>query len=134
MIDEKVSQVNDEELSTLYRSCDVALLTPLRDAMNLYAKEFIASRNDSRGVLILSEFDGAASQLTGALFVNPNDIPNVARTIKAALELSKDDRRLRMASMREYVKSHDVGQWGEQFLLALKDAHMASSAHGPSAH
>ncbi|HWB91311.1 MAG TPA: bifunctional alpha,alpha-trehalose-phosphate synthase (UDP-forming)/trehalose-phosphatase [Puia sp.] len=139
LIDERISYVNGkygslhwqplvymykpldlEELTTLYRSCDVALLTPLRDAMNLYAKEFAASRNDEHGVLILSEFDGAAAQLTGALLVNPNDVPNVAGTIKAGLDMTREDQRRRMQNMRESVSSHDVVRWGEEFLLALE--------------
>lgn len=114
-------QLEFEELLTLYRSCDIALLTPLRDAMNLYAKEFAASRNDERGVLVLSEFDGAADQLTGALFVNPNDIPNVAGTIKAGLDMPEEEQQRRMQVMRAAVGSHDVSRWGEEFLLALEN-------------
>src|SRR6185437_15697106 len=138
LIDESVSYVNGkfgsldwqpliymyktlsfEDLLILYRSCDIALLTPLRDAMNLHAKEFAASRNDGRGVLILSEFDGAASQLAGALFVNPNDVPSVAQTIKTALEIPEEEERRRMGVMRDSVSKDDVSRWGEQFLRTL---------------
>jgi trehalose 6-phosphate synthase/phosphatase len=140
MIDESVSFVNGKfgslhwqplvymykalessELLTLYRSCDVALLTPLRDAMNLYAKEFVASRNDEQGVLILSEFDGAVEQLTGALLVNPNDVLNITQTIKTGLDMPREEQQRRMEVMRESVSTHDVSRWGEDFLLVLEN-------------
>lgn len=140
MIDERVSLINGkfgtidwqplvymyrsldfEELVTLYRSCDVALLTPLRDAMNLYAKQFAASAIHGQGVLILSELDGAAEELTEALFVNPNDVPSVAQTIKAGLSMPVHERQRRMEAMRKTVSTHDVYRWGSEFLLALQD-------------
>jgi len=111
-----------EELLSLYRLSDVALLTPLRDAMNLYAKEFVASRKDEKGVLILSELDGAADQLTGALLVNPNDIPSVANTIRSGLEMPEEEQRRHMQVMRKSVSRHDISRWGKDFLLALEDA------------
>lgn len=110
-----------DELLTLYRSCHVAFLTPLRDAMNLHAKEFAASRSDGRGVLILSEFDGAAHQLTGALIVNPNDIRTVAETIKTGLDMTPEEQQRRMRIMRESVCSHDVFHWGDEFLQTLEN-------------
>ncbi|HEV9038122.1 MAG TPA: bifunctional alpha,alpha-trehalose-phosphate synthase (UDP-forming)/trehalose-phosphatase [Puia sp.] len=141
MIDEAVSHLNGkfgtlgwqpvfymyrelgfEELLTLYRLCNVALLTPLRDAMNLYAKEFIASRTDAKGILILSEFDGAAEQLKEALFVNPNDVPNIGKAIKAALEMRVDEQNRRMAAMRHSVSSQDVLHWGKTLLDTLEHA------------
>src|SRR6185312_8381101 len=109
-----------EELLTLYRLCDVALLTPLRDAMNLYAKQFVASRHAENGVLILSELDGAADQLAEALAVNPNDVPNIAHAILTALEMPAAEQRTRMQAMRQTVRIHDIAAWGRAFLLALE--------------
>lgn len=141
LLDESVSQVNGkfgnlrwqpllylyrnlsfEELLPLYRLCDVALLTPLRDAMNLYAKEFAASRIDEAGVLILSELDGAAEQLGGALAVNPYDIAKVAQAIKTGLDMSPEEQRHRMREIRESVSRHDISRWGKEYLLALQSA------------
>ncbi|HVS97505.1 MAG TPA: bifunctional alpha,alpha-trehalose-phosphate synthase (UDP-forming)/trehalose-phosphatase, partial [Puia sp.] len=109
-----------DELLTLYRLCDVALLTPLRDAMNLYAKEFTASRSDEKGVLILSELDGAAEQLKEALIVNPNDIPTVGDAIRTAMQMPAEEQKRRMHLMRRSVGEQDVSNWGKDFLGALE--------------
>lgn len=109
-----------ERLVALYRAATVALITPLRDGMNLVAKEFVASRVDEDGVLILSEFAGAASELSGALLVNPYDIDGVAATLRHALEMPEGERSERMRGMRQRVRDHDVHRWARDFQNALK--------------
>src|SRR5690606_14690855 len=84
------------ELIACYTSCDIALVTPLRDGMNLVAKEFVASRKDRRGTLILSEFAGAANELTGAIIVNPNDIHNMKEAMLTAIALSESEQEERI--------------------------------------
>lgn len=112
--------VSRHELAALYRAADVMLVTPLRDGMNLVAKEFVASRVDGDGVLVLSELAGASAELGDALIVNPYDVEAVASTIKQALTLTKDQRRTRMACLRTRVKHHDVHRWAGEFLSALR--------------
>ncbi|HTM04540.1 MAG TPA: bifunctional alpha,alpha-trehalose-phosphate synthase (UDP-forming)/trehalose-phosphatase [Vicinamibacterales bacterium] len=108
-----------EELVALYCAADVLLVTPLRDGMNLVGKEFAASRIDDDGVLILSEFAGAASELQGAVTVNPYDVHSLADTLARALNMPIDERRARMRSLRRRVCSHDVFVWTEDFLRHL---------------
>ena len=106
------------ELLAYYRAADIALVTPLRDGMNLVAKEFCASRTDSQGVLILSEFAGAAEELKcGALLVNPHDTNLVASVIRDALEMSKQEQRARMDAMRSQIRSHNVFDWAHSFKI-----------------
>ena len=115
-------------LLALYRAADAMLVTPLRDGMNLVAKEFVASRVDEDGVLILSEFAGAADELTDALIVNPYDVDSVAESIHAALVMQAPERRRRMRGLRAQVTGHDVHRWVERFLDALEDARPAGRA------
>jgi trehalose 6-phosphate synthase len=104
------------ELIAFYRAADVALVTPLKDGMNLIAKEFCASRTDSQGVLILSEFAGAAEELRGgALVVNPYHTEFVAMLIQRALRMSEGEQRMRMNAMRSQVQLHDVFRWAGWF-------------------
>lgn len=118
--------ISERQLVALYRAADVMLVTPLRDGMNLVAKEFPASRVDGDGVLILSELAGASSELAEALHVNPYDIDGVARAIKQALTMPEDERRLRMTSLRKRVLTHDVHWWASAFLDTLGQAGAAS--------
>ncbi|MGE3512660.1 MAG: trehalose-phosphatase, partial [Vicinamibacterales bacterium] len=111
--------VSQQQLVALYRAADVMLVTPLRDGMNLVAKEFLASRVDGDGVLVLSEFAGATSELGDAVVVNPYDVDAMAGAIQRALALDETERRVRMRRLRESVASHDVHQWAAQFLAAL---------------
>jgi trehalose 6-phosphate synthase/phosphatase len=111
-----------DELVALYCAADVLLVTPLRDGMNLVGKEFVASRIDDDGVLILSEFAGAASELQGAVTVNPYDVHSLAETLGRALNMPIDERRARMRSLRRRVCSHDVFAWSDEFLRRLSDA------------
>lgn len=102
------------ELIAFYRAAHIALITPLKDGMNLVAKEFCASRVDNLGVLVLSEFAGAAAELrNGALLVNPHDTDSVASAVGVALRMSEPEQRLRMETMRTQVKSYDVFRWSE---------------------
>jgi trehalose 6-phosphate synthase/phosphatase len=114
--------VNEVELAALYRTADVMLVTPLRDGLNLVAKEFVASRLDERGVLLLSEFAGAATELDGAVTVNPYDVDAVADRLHRALSMSIDEQRARMRRLRQQVTQHDVSAWAESFLQCLEAA------------
>jgi trehalose 6-phosphate synthase/phosphatase len=109
-------------LVALYRAADVMLVTPVRDGMNLVAKEFVACRADEDGVLILSEFAGAADELTDARIVNPYDVDGVADAIHDALNLPGAERRTRMRRLRDTVFGHDVHAWAADFLSALDAA------------
>ena len=120
--------VEPHDLVALYRAADVALVTPLRDGMNLVAKEFVASRPDGDGVLVLSEFAGAAEELDGAILVNPYDFEGMSTAIHAALTTSEGERRSRMSTLRERVMVHDVHRWSESFLEALGDEVRARGA------
>jgi trehalose 6-phosphate synthase/phosphatase len=94
-------------------------VTPLRDGMNLVAKEFIASRIDEDGVLILSEFAGAAEELREAVLVNPYDIAGLAKAIHTALYMTEAERRHRMRRLRTRVIENDVHVWADRFLGSL---------------
>jgi trehalose 6-phosphate synthase len=108
-----------EQLVARYRAADIALVTPLKDGMNLVAKEYCGCRIDKGGVLILSQFAGAAEQLKrGALLVNPYDIEQVAETILKAFRMSRRDRSTRMKRMSRVVSSENVFRWVDSFLRA----------------
>ena len=109
-----------DELAALYRLADVALVTPTRDGMNLVAKEYIASRSDDSGVLVLSEFAGAAAEMGEALLVNPYDIEGTAAALDRALNMSPEETRLRMAALRKRVAANTVHHWVARFIKALK--------------
>jgi trehalose 6-phosphate synthase/phosphatase len=111
-----------EALAALYRAVDVLLVTPIRDGMNLVAKEFIASRPDEDGVVVLSEFAGAADELAEAVIVNPYDIDGAAAAIAQALAMPRAERRLRMRALRERVTARGVTAWAESFLEGLDRA------------
>ena len=109
-----------ETLSAFFRQARVGLVTPLRDGMNLVAKEYVASQNPRNpGVLVLSRFAGAAEQLTSALIVNPYDDERVAATLGRALEMSLKERRARWRSALEVIRRHDVDSWRRNFLRVL---------------
>ena len=111
-----------EELIALYQAGDVMLVTPLRDGMNLVAKEFAASRVDEQGVLVLSEFAGAADELTDAVLVNPHDREALQRSILEAVDMRPKDIREWMIAIRETVAHGDVRRWASGFLDALRAA------------
>ncbi len=108
-----------EELIAYYRTAEIGLVTPLRDGMNLVAKEYCACNVEHNGVLILSEFAGAAAELQkGALLVNPYDVEGVADAIMQALQMSPEERSSRMRKMRELVRRHDIYKWVDSILQA----------------
>jgi trehalose 6-phosphate synthase len=109
-----------EELVALYLAADVMLVTPLRDGMNLVAKEYVAAHTDEGGSLVLSEFTGAAAELEDAYLVNPHDVEDLKRGICAALRPIPEDRASRMRAMRSTVRSHTVQQWAREVLDALE--------------
>jgi trehalose 6-phosphate synthase/phosphatase len=108
------------DLVALYRSADVMLVTPVRDGMNLVAKEFIASRTDGDGVLVLSEFTGAAADLIETVQVNPYDIEESAEAYYRALTMPAVERRVRMRALRARVRTYTTERWTESFLTALR--------------
>jgi trehalose 6-phosphate synthase len=108
-----------EEMAALYLAADVMLVTPLRDGMNLVAKEYVATRYDEGGTLVLSEFTGAADELAGAYLVNPHDIEGMKNIIVQAATASPAEARRRMRAMRRRVGEHDVARWAAGFLDTL---------------
>ena len=112
-----------DELIAFFVASDVMLVTPLRDGMNLVAKEYVACRSDLGGALVLSEFTGAAAELRQAYLVNPHDLEGVKDAIEAALNQQAEEGRRRMRALRRQVLAHDVDRWARSFLDALADAH-----------
>jgi trehalose-6-phosphate synthase len=106
-------------LTALRRLADFCVVSSLHDGMNLVAKEYISSRIDGDGVLILSQFTGAAAELTDALLINPFAISDFARTIKRAIEMTEAERRQRMKNMREVVANNNIYRWGASTVLRL---------------
>jgi trehalose 6-phosphate synthase len=117
-----------DELIASFVSADVMLVTPLRDGMNLVAKEYIACRSDLGGALVLSEFTGAAAELRQSYLCNPHDLEGVKDAIVAALEQDRADGRKRMRTMRRQVLTHDVNLWANAFLDALTHGGIAGGA------
>lgn len=109
-----------DELVPLYRAGDVMLVTPFRDGMNLVAKEYVATRLDDDGVLVLSEFTGAADELTEALLVNPHDDEALKDAMATAVDMHRRERRERMAALRATVAGYDVAEWARRFLVELQ--------------
>jgi trehalose 6-phosphate synthase len=110
------------ELVALLRAADVMVVTPLRDGMNLVAKEYVAARTDLRGALVLSEFAGAADELDGAFLVNPHDIDGLKRTMLTAMRIAPGEAEDRMRGLREHVVAHDINRWAREFLESLRAA------------
>ena len=108
-----------DELVALYRAGDVMIVTPFRDGMNLVAKEYSAAHIDGDGVLVLSEFAGAADELTDAVLVNPHDDRALQDAIVEAVEMHRHERRRRMAGLREQIRKSDVRGWAARFLSVL---------------
>src|SRR4030095_3494698 len=107
------------ELAALYCVADVMLVTPLRDGMNLVAKEYVAARADLGGALVLSEFAGAARELRQAYMCNPHDIHSITDALMRAVEADRTETAKRMHAMRRYLRDHGVRQWASDFLNAL---------------
>jgi len=134
-IDERVSNINGryatigwtpvsyfyhgfpfEELAAMYELADIALVTPLRDGMNLVAKEYVATKHHHDGVLILSEMAGAATELKESILINPNDCDQIANAIHQALEMPELERKQRIMRMKAKVKQQTVVKWAEDFM------------------
>ena len=115
--------VGRDELIAYFVAADVMLVTPLRDGMNLVAKEYVACRSDLGGALVLSEFTGAAEELRQAYLTNPHHLDGVKDSIADALTQSPEEGRRRMRAMRRQVLAHDVDRWARAFLDALADTH-----------
>ncbi|MEM6524283.1 MAG: bifunctional alpha,alpha-trehalose-phosphate synthase (UDP-forming)/trehalose-phosphatase [Bacteroidota bacterium] len=109
------------DLSAFYRMADVALVTPMRDGMNLVCKEYVASRLDKRGVLILSEMAGASKELSEAIIVNPNDKHHVRDAIKRALEMTEEEQMRHMEIMQASLKRYNIHHWVNLFMERLRD-------------
>ncbi len=125
-----------EEISRFYRAASFCMVTSLHDGMNLVAKEFVAAREDERGVLILSTFAGAAHELSDALLVNPYDISQLARAIHRALEMQEHEQTTRMQRMRHTVREHNVYRWAAHLLSDLTEIRIelperAEAQHAP---
>jgi trehalose 6-phosphate synthase/phosphatase len=119
-----------DELVAIYRAADVALITSLKDGMNLVAKEYCAAKTEANGVLVLSEFAGAAPELrVGAILVNPYDEVGVAAALKQALEMKPDERRRRMLRMRHQIRQADIHAWRDRFFEALEKTAAATEVH-----
>ncbi len=109
-----------ENLIDLYTSCDIGLITPIRDGMNLVAKEFIACRTDKDGVLILSEMAGAAQEMSEALLINPNNYDQIADAIHQAIEMPPEEQKKRVTSLQKRLKRYNVEHWANDFMNALE--------------
>jgi trehalose 6-phosphate synthase/phosphatase len=114
------------ELVAYYRMADVAMVTSLHDGMNLVAKEFVASQVEQRGVLICSEFAGAAEALDAALLINPYDTEGVADTLKHAIEMSREEKARRMARLQTHLAEHNIYKWLADIFTTLEHIQGAS--------
>ncbi|MGA9496386.1 MAG: trehalose-6-phosphate synthase [Terriglobales bacterium] len=123
-------QHSHQEIEPYYRAADLCLVTSLHDGMNLVAKEFLAARGDERGVLILSQFTGAARELRDALLVNPYDIDQTADAIRAALEMEPEDKQLRMHRMRKVIKEHNIYRWAGNLVTELCEVRLDVAEDG----
>lgn len=108
-----------DNLLALYLIADVLFITPLRDGMNLIAKEYVAARNDKSGVLILGEMAGTAKELSEALIINPNDLEATSNSLKTAIKMDKQEQKKRMNSMQKRLKRYDLKVWTEDFMERL---------------
>ncbi|ASB47769.1 bifunctional alpha,alpha-trehalose-phosphate synthase (UDP-forming)/trehalose-phosphatase [Alkalitalea saponilacus] len=109
-----------QNLVELYSMCDVALITPVRDGMNLVAKEYVASRINKTGVMVLSEMAGVVKEMGEAIIINPNDENQTEKAILQALEMPVDEQRKRLATMQERLKRYDVFKWAKEFVGSLQ--------------
>ncbi|MET8862684.1 trehalose-6-phosphate synthase [Nonomuraea sp. NPDC004580] len=118
---------NHQELAALYLAADVMVVTPLRDGMNLVAKEYISCHHDLQGALVLSEFTGAADELRQSYLVNPYDVEDIKRQLLNAMRATPHELARRMRTMRRRVATYDVDRWANEFLTALESPASATS-------
>jgi len=110
-----------DSLAALYQIADICMVTPFRDGMNLVAKEFVACKENDRGVLILSEMAGAAGELTEALIVNPNDINSIVSALETALNMEEEEQISRMQTMQQFLNRYDISRWAIDFVDSLRE-------------
>ena len=110
-----------EELIDLYTSSEIGLVTPVRDGMNLVAKEFIATKTDGRGVLIISEMAGASKEMGEAIHINPNSVDEMADAILQALEMPEEEQKRRIDTLQERLKRYDIDKWAGDFMDSLTE-------------
>ena len=120
-------QHSHKEIEPYYRTADLCLVTSLHDGMNLVAKEFLATRKDERGVLILSQFTGAARELRDALLINPYDIEQCAEAIRVALEMAPEEKHLRVQRMRRTIKENNIYRWAGNLITELCEVRLDKS-------
>jgi alpha,alpha-trehalose-phosphate synthase [UDP-forming] len=118
-----------EEIARYYRAADLCLVTSLHDGMNLVAKEFLAARRDERGVLILSQFTGAARELPDALLINPYDTDQTAEAIRVALEMDPAEKQLRVHHMRKVIREHNIYRWAGSLVTDLCELRLDAAEH-----
>ncbi len=117
-----------KEIAPYYRAADVCLVTSLHDGMNLVAKQYVAERQDEGGVLILSQFTGAARELRDALLVNPYDIDQTAEAIRVALEMEPEERQVRIQRMRKIIREHNIYRWAGNLITELCELRLDETA------
>ncbi len=122
-------QHTHHQIQRFYRTADLCLVTSLHDGMNLVAKEFVAARQDERGVLVLSRFTGAARELPDALLVNPYDIEQTAEALRFALEMGPEERKIRMQRMRRMVREHNIYRWAGALIAELCEVRLDEAAN-----
>ena len=114
-----VQHHSHEEIMPFYKSADFCMVTSLHDGMNLVAKEFVASRNNIDGVLILSRFAGASQELKGAVIINPYDIEGMSNAIKLSLEMPLKEQKQRMEQMRQVIVGHNIYAWAASLIRTM---------------
>ena len=118
-----------DNLIDLYTSCDIAWLTPLRDGMNLVAKEYIATRTDKTGVLILSEMAGSANEMNEAILINPNNFEQIADALDEAINMPKEEQQARNGILQKRLERYNVEKWANSFMNSLKAQKTREVAH-----
>jgi len=124
---------NHRQITALYRAAQFCLVTSLHDGMNLVAKEFVASRGDDDGVLVLSQFTGASRELRDAVRVNPYDTEQLAEAIRFAIEMPAEERRIRMRHMRREVRTHNVYRWAADLISEVAEVRVETPDRVPGA-
>jgi trehalose 6-phosphate synthase/phosphatase len=112
-------ELSFENLIELYTSCEIALITPVRDGMNLVAKEYIASQINGKGVLILSEMAGAAKELSDAIIINPNNKEEIASALEQAVNMPEEEQRSKIRTMQNILKRYNIVRWAQDFIRSL---------------
>jgi len=125
-----IQQHSHREIQPYYRAADLCLVSSLHDGMNLVSKEFLAARRDEGGVLILSQFTGAARELRDALLVNPYDTDQVAEAIRTALEMEPEEKQLRMQRMRKIVRENNIYRWAGSLIAELCEVRLDQQNEG----